>query len=238
MKSVIRLFGLVCLVVSATLSAQDYEFKFNYQDRSQDLADYKPTVEESGVVIVNGVKMKGFNTFFKDPRTVDGKTYYTKQVQAKIKSEYLKYFELYAMPNGVVFAPKNWKLVYGGLNANGGIFYTFVPPNGEDGYLTFYHNANCLSCAMENGSLFFKEAEKDAKDHEFNIYTSNLPLNIVNIKHNLVSYYAESGQSRLDGIAFYDKQAKLPFWKVEVSLPPAQRHLANPLLNQFITKYN
>lgn len=238
MKSIIKLFGLLCLLASTTLSAQDYQFRFNYQDRTQDLSEYKPVVQDGGTVIVNGVKMKGFNTMFKDPRSFNAETYYAKQVQAKIKSEHLKHFELYAMPNGVVFAPKNWQLVYGGLNANGGVFYTFVPPNGDDGYLTFYHNANCLSCAMENGSLFFKEALDDAKEHDFNTYTSNLPLKIVHIKKNLVSYYAESGHLRLDGIAFYNKQAKIPFWKVEVSLPPAQRHLANPLLNQFITKYN
>lgn len=233
-----RWLGLVCCFFTATISAKEYQFKFNHQDHSQDLAEYKPIVQESGIVTVNGVKMKGFNTIFSDPRNIGNQTYYTKQVQAKIKSEYLKYFELYAMPNGVVFVPKNWKLVHGEIQANGGMSYTFVPPNDDEGYLTFYHNANCLSCAMESGSLFFKSAAKDAKDHDFNTYTSNLPLKVVNIKKNLVSYYAESGYLRLDGIAFYDKQATIPFWKVEVSLPPMQRHLANPLLNQFITKYS
>lgn len=231
-------FGLICCMLGTALSAQEYQFKFNHQDSSQDLAEYRPIVKESGIISVNGVKMKGFNTIFTDPRKVEAQTYYTKQIKAKIKSEYLKHFEAYAMPNGVVFVPKNWRLVRGGIYTNGGMSYTFVPPNDADGYLTFYHNANCLSCAMENGSLFFKEAVKDAKDHDFNTYTSNFPLKVVNIKKNLVSYYAESGYLRLDGIAFYDKQANIPFWKAEVSLPPMQRHLANPLLNQFITKYN
>lgn len=225
-------------MVSANLPAQVYKFQFNHQDRSQDLAEYKPIVQESGIVTVNGVKMKGYNTIFNDPRKIGSQTYYTKQVQAKIRSEYLKAFDSYAMPNGVIFVPKNWQLVYGGISPTGGISYIFVPPNGDDGYLKFQHNGNCLSCAMENASLFFNEAIKDAKDHDFNVYTSNLPLKVVKIKKNLVSFYGEKGHLRLDGIAFYDSHAKLPFWKAEISLPPLQRHLANPLLNQFITKYS
>ncbi|TCT16644.1 uncharacterized protein DUF4850 [Bibersteinia trehalosi] len=240
MRKLGRLFGLLgsLLIISSTLSAEVYHFKFNHQDRSQDLTEYKPIVQDGGTVAVNGVKMKGFNTIFKDPRNAGPKTNYAKQINAKIKAEYLKHFELYAMPNGVVFVPKDWKLVYGGISSTGGIFYTFVPPHGDDGYLTFYHNGSCLSCAMENGSLFFSEAAKHAKDHDFNTFESNLPLNVVKIKQDLVSYYAESGYLRLDGIAFYDPFAKIPFWKAEVSLPPMQRHLVNPLLNQFITKYN
>lgn len=238
MKSIIRLFGLICLAVSMTATAQVYRFKFNYQDRSQDLAEYKPIVQEGGTVVVNGVKMKGYNTIFNDPRKVGSQTYFAKQVQTKIKSEHLKAFDSYAMPNGVVFVPKDWKLVYGSIAPTGGISYIFVPPNGDDGYLKFQHNGNCLSCAMENGSLFFSEAAKDARDHEFNVYTSNLPLKVVKIKNNLVSFYTEYKHLRLDGIAFYNSHSQLPFWKVEVSLPPLHKHLTNPLLNQFITKYS
>lgn len=228
----------MCLVVSMTVSAHTYQFQFNHQDRSQDLAEYKPVVQESGTVVVNGVKMKGYNTIFNDPRKVGSQTYFTKQVQAKIKSEYLKALDSYAMPNGVVFVPKGWKLVYGGIASTGGISYIFVPPNGDDGYLKFQHNGSCLSCAMENGSLFFEQAKKDAQDHDFNVYISNFPLTVVKIKKNLVSFYTEQDHLRLDGIAFYNPNSQLPFWKAEVSLPPLQQHLANPLLNQFITKYN
>lgn len=238
MKGLIRFFSILCLVISANLSANVHQFKFNYQDRLQGFSDFRPIVQEHGTVTVNGVRMKGYNTIFNDPRNINMQTYYAKNVQAKIRAEHLKFFESYAMPNGVVFAPKGWKLAYGEITQNGSITYLFVPPNGDDGYMLFQHFSNCVSCAMENGSLFFKEAEKDAKDHDFKTFSSNLPLKVVKIKQNLASYYGEQGYHRIDGISFYDTKAKLPFWKAEISLPPLQRHLANPLLNQFITKYS
>lgn len=239
MKSLTRLFGLIALVAASVLPAQEYQFKFNYQESSQNSAEPKPIVRNGGMVTVNGVKMKGYNTIFNDPRKTGPQTQYDKALKVKIKSEYLKHFELYAMPNGVVFVPKNWQLVQGSIANNGGISYIFVPPNGDDGYLSFQHNGNCVSCAMESASLFFAQAVKDAQEHDFNFYTSsNLPLTIVKIKQNLVSYYTESSYLRLDGMAFYDPNAIIPFWKAEISLPPKLRHLANPLLNQFITKYD
>lgn len=242
MKNVLR--HLLSLILSTGLvmsiaNAQEYQFKFNHQDRTQDLAEYKPKVSEVGVVKINGVKMHGFNTTFKDPRNIGALTYQARPIKAKLKAEYLKHFDLYAMPNGIVFVPKNWKLVYGGIGRNGSLSYTFVPPTEGNGYLTFYHNGGCVSCAMENGSLFFPEAANAAKDHDFNVYTSsNFPLKIVKIKPNLVSFYAESGNNRLDGIAHYDPHSEVPFWKAEVSVPATLKHLANPLLNQFITKYD
>lgn len=230
---------MLAMSVTTSVIAQEYQFKFNHQDRSQDLPEYKPNVSKGGMVKINGVQMMGFNTTFKDPRNIGALTYQTRSIKAKLKVEHLRQLDLYAMPNGIVFVPKNWVLVAGGIGQNGSLSYTFVPPAEGNGYLTFYHNGGCVSCAMENASLFFTEAAKDAKEHDFNTYTSsNFPLKIVKIKPNLVSFYAESNNNRLDGIAHYDPHSQVPFWKAEASLPIAQQHLTNPLLNQFITKYN
>lgn len=225
-------------LVAPIVSASTYQFKFNHQDRSADSPEHKPKIVEAGEMTVNGVTMESFHTTFENPREMGVLTYRAKPIKAKIKAEHLKQFDLYGMPNGTVFVPHGWHLVYGGMSKNGSLSYTFVPPSG-DGYLTFYHTSGCVSCAMTNASLFFSKALEDAKDHDFDYYTTtNLPLSVVKLKQNVVAYNSEQNESRLDGVAHYNPHAELPFWKAEVSLPKELNHLVNPLLNQFITKYN
>lgn len=239
MKSLNRWLGLMLLGISIAVSASEYHFKFNHQDRSLDLPEYQPEVISAGTITINGIKMQAFDTRFINPREKGGQSYFrAKTFQAKVRSEHLRHFDLYAMPNGMVFVPKKWKLIRGGIGNNGSISYTFVPPNNGDGYVSFYHNAGCISCAMENGSLFFVEALKDAQEHDFTAYQyTNFPLSVTHIKPTLISYRTEFGGGRIDGIAHYNLKDKIPFWKAEVSLPNMQ-NLANPILNRFIVMYN
>lgn len=227
------------LLTSTATAGSNYQFKFNHQDRSGDEATHKPKVVDAGEMTVNGVRMAAFHTTFENPREMGVLTFRAKPIKAKIKAEYLKQFDLYGMPNGSVFVPEGWKLVYGGVGKNASLSYTFIPPVESDGYLTFYHTSGCVSCAMTNASLFFSQAVKDAKEHDFEYYTStNMPLNVVSLKQNLVAYSIEQNNNRIDGLAYYNPHSELPFWKVEVSLPQSHSHLANALLNQFLTKYN
>lgn len=233
----ITLFSLTLLTPLA--GAETYEFKFNHQDRTQDQPEHKPKVVNAGTLSINGVPVSAYNATFENPREMGVLAFRAKALNAKIKAEHLKQLELFGMPNGNVFVPQHWQLIYGGISKNGSLSYTFLPTTGSNGYLTFYHTSGCLSCAMTQASLFFSQAVKDAKAHDFNYYTStNLPLSVVQVKPNLVAYSVEQNDNRIDGLAYYNPHAELPFWKAEISLPKDQAHLINPLLNQFIAKYN
>jgi len=57
----------------------------------------------------------------------------------------------------------------------------------------------------------------------------------VNLNPHLVAYSVEHQGQRLDGVAYYNADTDFTFWQAEISLPTAERDLANPLLNQFIS---
>ena len=141
------------------------------------------------------------------------------------------------MPNGSIFVPKGWRLLRGQIGANGSQSYMFSAPNGE-GFLTFYDASACVGCAQSAASIFFSEAYKGAKENDFTVYDStNWPMKKVHLNPHLVAYSVEHQGQRLDGVAYYnaDADVDLTFWQAEISLPTAERDLANPLLNQFIS---
>lgn len=231
--ALLLLMHIESLAMSAT-----YQFQFNYQHLENNNPATSPKIVEAHGLSINGVKMSVFNTTFENPNEMSVLSYRAKALPSKIKAEYLKKFDLYGMPNGNVFVPREWHLVYANLAKNDALTYTFVPPDGKDGYLSFTHTANCLPCAASEASLFFSDAAKEArKTNQQSYLTSNIPMAIVPLKQHLVTYRIMRGEQRIDGVAYYNPQAALPFWKVEVSLDSSESELSNPLLNQFIMLY-
>lgn len=231
---------LLCLPLMFGLStayAHHYEFHFSYTPPAEELPEQKPKVSEASSLYVNGVLMRSFNTSFENPREMGVLTFRPKPLKPKIKAEYLKTFDLYGMPNGSVFVPSGWELVYGEIGDNNSLTYTFAPQKGKNRYLTFSDDGNCLSCAMTHASLFFEDALRDARSHGLQFYKStNLNLQVSYIKPEYIAYSVEKGENRIDGLAFYNPQSKLPYWKVEISLPKSEAKMANQLLNQFMAK--
>lgn len=236
MKSFIRnliMMTLLLMLTEPLAVAAIYQFNLDAHHLVTGKSINTPKVVESHSLTINGVKMNTFNTTFENPKEMSVLSFRARAVKSKLKAEYLKKFDLYGMPNGNVFVPENWKLIYVELGQDDSLSYTFAP-EGQRGYLTFTHTASCLNCATREASLFFEQARATQP-----YYTdANLPLRIVKIKPNLVAYGSEKNGYRIEGAAYYDPNAHyLPFWKVEVALPEDQVELANPLLNQFITIY-
>lgn len=233
---------LLCIPLVFGISmvhAQHYEFHFNYIPTTEEqLPEHQPKASETTSVTINGVRMKSFNTSFENPREMGVLSFRPKPFKAQIKAEFLKRFDVYGMPNGSVFVPNGWKLVYGEIGSSGALSYTFVPEDGGNGYMKFTHHGNCVSCAMIHGSLFFEQALRDARSHDYHFYKStNLALQVSYLKPDCLVYSVEGAENHIDGLAFYNPQSQLPFWKVEVSLPKSEGKLANQLLNQFMAKY-
>lgn len=157
----------------------------------------------------------------------------------KLKAETLANFDLYAMPyEQMLLVPKGWKLLNGGVGANGSTSYVFVPQAGR-GHFSYYHTASCIGCAMMDAAVFFPEAKKDAEDNDFLFYDStNFPISKVSLSPHLIAYQVNQGKKRLDGVVYYNIKEDSPFWQAEISLPENQQKLATPLLNQFIRKGN
>lgn len=231
---ILLLMSLKSLAISAT-----YQFKFNYQHIGNKHPANNPKVIEANELPINGVRMPTFNTTFENPNEMSVLSYRAKALPSKIKAEYLKKFDLYGMPNGNVFVPHEWRLIYAELAKNDALTYTFVPSDEQDGYLTFVHTANCEACAASEASLFFAQAAQTANKTNALVYVnSNIPFSISHLKPNLVTYRVQKGENQINGIAYYNpNDSTFPFWKVEVGLPKEQADLANPLLNQFITLY-
>lgn len=239
MKSIVRsLIAMVLLwgLLERMAIATTYEFRFDPPSAEAQAASL-PKVVESSSLTINGVRMNTFNTTFENPNEMTVLSFRAKALRSKIKAEYLKKFDLYAMPNGNVFVPKGWKLVSANLGKDESLSYTFRPLSGG-GYLSFSSISSCKNCAVREASLFFKQAVSDAPSHKVSPYTNaNFPLSVVTLKPTLVAYGTEHQTKRIEGVAYYNLNAPQPFWKVEVGLAPEFIGLANPLLNQFITIY-
>lgn len=231
---ILLLMSLKTLATSAT-----YKFQFNYQHIGNNNPANNPKVVESNALLINGVKMPTYNTTFENPNEMSVLSFRAKALPSKIKAEYLKKFDLYGMPNGNVFVPNEWRLIYAELAKNEALTYTFVPSDNTDGYLTFTHTANCADCAISEASMFFSEAAQDARIKNIPFYTnSNIPFTIARLKPNVVTYRVTKGEHQINGIAYYNPLDRtFPFWKAEVGLPKENAELANPLLNQFIMLY-
>lgn len=220
---------------SALANAATHQFRFNYQHLANNDPAHSPKVVEASSLTINGVKMVTFNTTFENPNEMSVLHFRAKALKSKIKAEYLKKFDLYGMPNGNVFVPAEWQLVYADLAKNGALTYTFVPPDGQDGYLTYTHTADCLPCAEKESAFLFLENQHDGRQ-QHHLKSSNTSISSARLKADLIAYRAKLGANHIDGVMYYNAQkAAFPFWKVEIGLPQEQADLVNPLLNQFIT---
>ena len=137
---------------------------------------------------------------------------------------------------GWLLVPRGWQPVAGGLGANGSESLLFMPPN-NSGYVQFYHTSACVGCAQIAASAFFPEAAKDATANDFPAYTgTDVPLQQMRLRPHFIGYRATKNGQRIDGLAYYNRDADLPFWKAELSLPSTQGDLAQPILNWLLPK--
>lgn len=232
MKVLMKFCIIGLCVFSTFINAKLYQFGFSASSQANE-SDL-PKIQTVRQIDINGRTISAFNTEFIDSTDESKLVFEAQAVDAKNFSEQLLKVDLYGLPNGSVFVPKGWQLVNGGLGVNGSQTYTFVPKEGK-GYFTYLNTGACVGCAMTEASLFFPEAKESAEKNDFMIYQSTLPVKTIVLDSTLRAYSVTQGEQRLDGIAYYDANAVIPFWKAEISLPTADHPVANFLLNQFIS---
>lgn len=150
---------------------------------------------------------------------------------AKLNAKHAAQLALWYTPGGWLLVPRGWRPLHGGVGANGSVSLLFVAPDG-DGYLSYYDPSACVGCAQHAASAFFAEARQDARDNEFPYYErTDPPVRMTRLRPNVIAYRATLGAQRIDGIAWYDGKEDLPFFKLEVALPPSQSSLATAILN-------
>lgn len=231
MKVLMKFCIIGLCVFSTFVNAKLYQFSFSASSQANE-SDL-PKIQTVQQIDINGKTISAFDTEFIDPTDESKLVFEAQAVDAKSFSEQLLKVDLYGLPNGSVFVPKGWQLVNGGLGVNGSQTYTFVPKEGK-GYFTYLNTGACVGCAMSEASLFFPEAKENAEENDFMVYQPSLPVKTVVLNSTLRAYKVEQDEQRLDGIAYYDAGADMPFWKVEISLPTTDHQLADFLLNQFI----
>ncbi len=227
---------LMILGLSAPF-AQAELYSFGPPPATADKADERPKTEAIGQLLINGHTRlpayrlalpsgaeDGLRRF--DP---DSLTLHSRQAP-KHAGQLAAFYHAY----GWLLVPKGWQAVQGGVGANGSESLLFRPPSGP-GYLSFYHTSACIGCAQSTAAVFFPEARKDAQANDFLFYTgTRTPLHTSRIRPHMMAYRTTADGQQIDGVAYYNAAEDLPFFKVEVSLPAAQRHLATPILNWFV----
>ncbi len=175
------------------------------------------------ITVVDGID--GWTTARPETMKIDG---------AKLAAAQAARLAAYSTPAGWMLVPRGWKLLAGGVGADGSIAITFVPSSGQ-GHFDFYDASACRGCAETPASLFFPEARADAKRDGYPAYErSASPLTLTRLgKHRMLYRTVVDGQP-IDGIAYYDSASDLPYRSHQVSLPAAQRDLATPILNWYL----
>ena len=158
----------------------------------------------------------------------------TETLSSSASADALQQLAVYHHPNGWLLAPRDWQLVRAQLGVNGSEILAFAPQTGQ-GYLLFSHAGACVGCAQSEAAVFFEEAKKDAQENDFDFYTgTDVAIKSVRLRPHLVAYEAHKNDQRIDGVAYYDRDNEMEFWRVQVSLPAEQQALARPILNRFV----
>lgn len=107
-----------------------------------------------------------------------------------------------------------------------------LPDTGQD-HVSYYDPSAYVGCAQHAASALFAEAREDVRANEFPFYTGTQPaVTTTRLRRHLIGYRAMVDGVPVDGIAFYDARADLPFFKLEVSLPTELGDLATPMLKR------
>ena len=234
-----RLLSLLLWVILglSTPLAQAELYSFGPPPATADRADERPQTEAIDPLLINNRTRlpafrlslpsgaeDGMRRFDPDSLTLNNRP------SPKHADQLAAFYHAY----GWLLVPKGWQAVQGGVGANGSESLLFRPPSGP-GYLSFYHTSACVGCAQSTAAVFFPEARKDAQANEFLSYTgTRTPLHTSRIRPHMMAYRTTVDGQQIDGVAYYNAAEDLPFFKVEVSLPANQRHLASPILNWFV----
>lgn len=156
----------------------------------------------------------------------------------KLNSAIAQQLALYQVAGvGWFLAPRHWKTIEASMGPSGIAALTMFSPDGKQ-YLTLSDTSACVGCALTAASLFFKEAEQQAKKNEFGTYSrANVALKKVPLNPHTVLYsYQLPQQYRTDGVAkFSGMQADIVnFREMTVTLNPANQPLARAMLNFYV----
>lgn len=138
---------------------------------------------------------------------------------------------------GWFLAPRHWKTIEASMGPSGIAALTMFSPDGKQ-YLTLSDTSACVGCALNQASLFFKEAQQQAKQNEFVAYSrANITLKKVPLNRHTVLYsYQLPQRYRSDGVAkFSGMQADIVnFRQMTVTLNSANQPLAKAMLNFYL----
>lgn len=195
----------------------------------------------AGTIPVNNIQIPAYGTEIEDPDGGEGSS-------LKFEPQHGEHFTTAATPaqlqrlaayltsEGWMLAPRGWHLQQGRIGANGSSVWVFIAPDGN-GWLRYDNSSACVGCAQSSASPFFPEARRDAQENEIDFYSgTDVPIQSVRLRPNIVAYRANKNGRRFDGVVFYQNAGDTGHWHVQVTLPAHQQELAQPILNRFIPK--
>ncbi len=189
-------------------------------------------------VQVNGVQLPAYGIRLPSPVLDEMLSFTPEQtaLQSAATAAQLQRLSVYAFAGRWFLVPRDWTLRSAELGANGSEWLEFAPADGN-GLLRYINTSACVGCAQSEASAFFPEARRDAKANDFSFYRgTDVPIKSVRLRPHLMAYQASKHGRRIDGLAYYQSDSDLPYWRMEVSLPPAQQDLAQPILNRLLPK--
>lgn len=229
-------FSVLCWFGIAASAGDVYPFSLAAK---VDPVAERPRVKAIGELMVNGrFRLPAFQIIVRDPLTkagwlADGPG--PRSIRGHLDAGSAAQLVAYHHPNGWILVPKGWEVIHGQSGVDGSAGVTFAPPSGV-GYLSYYTSGGaCEGCAQMPASIFFPEARRKAQDNDRPWYSgTNVPLKAVRIRPHLMAYRVVLQEQPIDGLAYYNEDPDCLFYKVEVTLPPALRALATPILNWFL----
>lgn len=137
----------------------------------------------------------------------------------------------WATPRGWLLVPRGWRPARGALGVDGSAAIAFTAEDGRS-EVSLYDAGACVGCALSAASAFFPQAREQARKEDFSAYEGAGPdLRTVALGAHTVGYHSQAGALSVDGLAWFDGTADLPYHDLRVRLPPDQHALARAILD-------
>lgn len=239
-RAVIKLIVALGLTLS-TVYAEERTFSLTLPGDILAEADKLPAPKFLGVATLSdGGEMPAYAVYSESgmlaPDEFALQTPDSLNVGRNIKAKYRDELVLYYFDGRWFAIPKNWQLVRAAIGANATSTISFAPPTGQSGYFTFHtNNGGCAMCGQGLASTFIKQADIDWVDGgmESNYHKTNPKIQSVELRPYTQGWRTTINGQNIDGLTYYNPDDYYAY-SVEVSLPPAQKALATPILNLFL----
>ncbi|WP_165493910.1 DUF4850 domain-containing protein [Pseudoxanthomonas winnipegensis] len=224
--------GLLLLLLASLAQAEVYRLDAPPERASADATPRSRALGE--LTLNNGVRLPAMQLIAVDPMEDSGWSTADAPpltLDATLAPALAARLTAWSTPRGWLLVPRGWQPVRGALGVDGSASIAFLAEDGQ-GEVSLYDAGACVGCAVGAASAFFAQAREQGRKEDFFVYEGAGPdLKTTALGPHTLGYHSQAGALSVDGLAWFDGKADLPYHDLRVRLPPDQHALARAILD-------